>query len=214
MGQTFLTPAQKTVLAAVAAEPKLADFYLTGGTALAVYYLQHRISDDLDFFTAADIEPIFLRGFVGKLKAVIGVKTLRFEHIFDRYQFFFKLTNTDTELKIEFAKYPFHQLEPPTAKDGIKIDSFRDIAANKLMALLDRFDPKDFVDLYFILPQIPLERIRADIERKFGVEVGPIFLGGELAKVRRITALPKTIKPLTLEQLKQFFVVQARRINL
>jgi predicted nucleotidyltransferase component of viral defense system len=26
-------------------------FFLTGGTALSEFYLQHRISDDLDFFT-------------------------------------------------------------------------------------------------------------------------------------------------------------------
>lgn len=32
-------------------------FYLTGGTALSEFYLQHRYSDDLDFFTRKD-EPL------------------------------------------------------------------------------------------------------------------------------------------------------------
>jgi tagatose-1,6-bisphosphate aldolase non-catalytic subunit AgaZ/GatZ len=30
--------------------PALKDFYLTGGTALGRFYLNHRYSDDLDFF--------------------------------------------------------------------------------------------------------------------------------------------------------------------
>lgn len=37
MEQEILTNGQKLVLKAVAEEPKLADFYLSGGTALANY---------------------------------------------------------------------------------------------------------------------------------------------------------------------------------
>lgn len=48
----ILTPFQKELLKAIG-DSKLADnFYLTGGTALAAFYLQHRYSEDLDFFTA------------------------------------------------------------------------------------------------------------------------------------------------------------------
>jgi predicted nucleotidyltransferase component of viral defense system len=31
-------------------------FYLTGGTALAAYYLRHRLSEDLDFFAEKEFE--------------------------------------------------------------------------------------------------------------------------------------------------------------
>ena len=31
-------------------------FYLTGGTALSAFYLHHRLSEDLDFFTESDVE--------------------------------------------------------------------------------------------------------------------------------------------------------------
>jgi len=48
----LLTPLQQTVLDAVFAEEVFArGFYLTGGTALAAFYLFHRYSDDLDLFT-------------------------------------------------------------------------------------------------------------------------------------------------------------------
>jgi dihydrofolate reductase len=55
MGQAILTETQQAVIAAVAAEPRLANFYLSGGTALAGYYLRHRLSDDLNFLAAAAI---------------------------------------------------------------------------------------------------------------------------------------------------------------
>ena len=53
----------------------------------------------------------------------------------------------------------------------------------------------------------------ADEAKKFGISVGDVFLGGELAKVRRIEALPKMIKPLTIEELKEFFEKQAKELK-
>jgi predicted nucleotidyltransferase component of viral defense system len=40
-------------------------FYLTGGTALGRFYLNHRYSEDLDFFVNAD--PLY-QGYIGELK--------------------------------------------------------------------------------------------------------------------------------------------------
>ncbi|MDO8575572.1 MAG: nucleotidyl transferase AbiEii/AbiGii toxin family protein [bacterium] len=36
------------------------SFYLTGGTALAEFYLQHRLSEDLDFFSEKEFDPAFI----------------------------------------------------------------------------------------------------------------------------------------------------------
>lgn len=211
MEQEILTKNHKSVLEAVAEESRLASFYLSGGTALANYYLHHRLSDDLDFFTVEDVDSVFLREFAEKLKSTLGAKSLRFERLHDRNQFFFDLSGG--ELKVEFTRYPFHQLENPSRLERILVDSLRDIAANKLMALLDRFDPKDFVDLYFIFQQTDISEIRIDVEKKFGHKVSPIFLAGELAKVRRIEALPKMLKPITIQELKDFFADLIKRLS-
>lgn len=211
MEQEILTPEQKKVIGLVAGEMKLADFYLTGGTALAAYYLGHRYSDDLDFFIFTDPDAVFLHSFNIKIKDALGAENVRYQRLHDRRQFFFK--QDKDELKVEFTKYPFRQLETPIIRDGVKVDSLRDIAANKLMALLDRFDPKDFVDLFFILQQLGFKDIRRDTETKFGTKIDDIFLGGELVKVRRIEALPKMIKPLTIENLKSFFADCANEIK-
>jgi len=209
--QKTLTPLQKTVIQKVAEEPKLADFYLTGGTALAAYYLHHRISDDLDFFSFNEPDTFFIHEFINKLRIELAAKTVRFEKLHDRNQFFFVLG--ENELKVEFTKYPFKQLESPKIMEQLKIDSLRDIGANKLMAALERFDPKDFVDLYYLLESTELENIRKDTEIKFGLKIGGIFLGGELAKVRRIEALPKMLKPLTIEELKEFFSQEIKKLS-
>lgn len=49
----ILTPFQKQILKAIGSSELSTAFYLTGGTALAAYYLQHRYSEDLDFFAPA-----------------------------------------------------------------------------------------------------------------------------------------------------------------
>lgn len=211
MEQNVLTDIQKKALIAVASEPKLNDFYLTGGTALTAYYFQHRFSDDLDFFTATEPDKQFLHIFAEKLKTVIGADTYRFEHPFDRNIFLFPTAGG--ELKIEFTYYPFQQLETPSLRDGIHVDSLVDISANKIMTLIDRFDPKDFVDLFFILKKKTLDETRRNMEKKFNLTVEALTLGSELAKAQRIEALPKMVKSLTVEELKTFFAELAKTLR-
>lgn len=211
MEQNVLTDIQKKALAVVFSEQKLNDFYLTGGTALAAYYFQHRLSDDLDFFTATEPDKQFLHIFANRLKIIIGASSYRFEHPYDRNIFLF--TIADGELKIEFTYYPFQQLETPALRDGNRIDSLADIAANKIMTLIDRFDPKDFVDLFFILKQKTLDETRRDMAKKFNFTIEALTLGSEFAKAQRIKALPKMIKPLTVKELKMFFTELAKTLH-
>lgn len=80
MEQGILTPAQKAVIDLVAKEQNLTHFYLTGGTALAEYYLQHRTSDDLDFFALEKPDQLFLRAFAQKIKEINSFSTFRMEN--------------------------------------------------------------------------------------------------------------------------------------
>ncbi|MCZ7666433.1 MAG: nucleotidyl transferase AbiEii/AbiGii toxin family protein [Chloroflexi bacterium] len=45
-----MTSFQKELLKVIGRSSLGDNFYLTGGTALAAFYLQHRFSEDLDFF--------------------------------------------------------------------------------------------------------------------------------------------------------------------
>ena len=50
----ILTPLQQSFLTGFFAYDVGEQFFLTGGTALAAYYLHHRLSDDLGLFTVDD----------------------------------------------------------------------------------------------------------------------------------------------------------------
>ena len=51
MAKTILTERQRQLLNLLSQESYIQqNFYLSGGTALAEYYLHHRLSEDLDFF--------------------------------------------------------------------------------------------------------------------------------------------------------------------
>ena len=57
MGKTILTTIQQKALDSIASDTIVKNhFYLSGGTALATYYLHHRLSEDLDFFSENEID--------------------------------------------------------------------------------------------------------------------------------------------------------------
>lgn len=209
--EQVLTSRQRAAIAFIAKEEGLSSFYLSGGTALAAYYFSHRVSDDLDFFTDQAIDDVYLSGFIARLAEELGAMEVRKEKVYDRRLFFFVFP--DGELKMEFTVYPFLRLAPLVIHDGIQVDSLIDLSANKLAALMDRFDPKDFVDLFFVLQERPLVEIVRDAEKKFGLKISPLLLGSELMKVKRISALPKMIKPLSVEELQQYFIAQAASLG-
>lgn len=211
MGKEILTDPQKAALAFIAHEPRLSSFYLSEGTALAAYYLHHRVSDDLDFFTPEAPDIVFLHELGEQLKQRLKARAVNFQRLYDRN--IFEFLGEFGVLKVEFTKYPFPQLEPPTIINEVRVDSFPDVSANKLMAMLDRFDPKDFADLFFIFKKRSLQTVWRDAEKKFDITIDPLFLGAELAKVRRVAGLPHMMQQLTVEELKAFFSDRARELK-
>lgn len=216
MAETILTLDQQKVLDMFRTDKKLSEiFYLTGGTALAEFYLKHRLSDDLDFFTQDDFPLALVENFVGKLCSEMG-REARFQKLYDRRMFFLKSSapKGTGELKIEFTKYPFARLADFQVLDGLKIDSLLDIGSNKLMAMIDRFEPKDFADLYFLLNgNFKLDELVDGVNKKFGFKIEFLTLGSELMKAERISFLPKMVKELNVETLKSFFVNLASELR-
>lgn len=130
--------------------------YLTGGTALARFYFQHRLSEDLDFFTTTD-----------DLKLIANDLRLRllergFTVQTDKLEIYFAQLYVQVEnfyLKLEFAK-EFNLVEPlQMAPQGIYINSLNDLGANKITAFEDRAAIKDIIDLYYITQRIPFAQL-------------------------------------------------------
>ncbi len=130
-------------------------YYFTGGTALAEFYLNHRYSDDLDFFTRRNQGDEFNVDYFRQIFLSNALELATSPDVYGEFiRFFIHLVDQrDQVLQIDFARQAGPAMGPPLIQNQIVVDSFEEIAVNKICAIYGRdpSDPKDFVDLYFIL---------------------------------------------------------------
>ena len=214
MGETILTKDQRFFLKEFAKSPLTPFFYLTGGTALAEFYLMHRYSDDLDFFTnQADFPQIEVEGFVRQIAILLKAEA-DYKRLYDRRIFYFQFKEQKEELKIEFTSYPFPQINPPQKKAGIFADSLQDIAVNKMMAMIDRTEPKDFFDLYWLIKEhFSVKELIDGVKRKFGFHIDLLSIGSDFAKVKNMSFPIRKIKSVSDEEIIKFFEDQSRALK-
>ena len=149
MRKKILTEKQELLISHLPEEIQT-NFYLTGGTALSAFYLGHRLSEDMDFFTDTEEKMAPIEFLTGIIRSLPSLDHLHFERLFDRR--IFVATFKDNQiLKVEFTCYPFKSLEDRLRVGKLSVDSLLNLVTGKLFAMADRFDPKDFVDLYFVL---------------------------------------------------------------
>src|SRR5262249_12387255 len=129
----------------------------SGGTALSEFYLQHRYSDDLDFFTRKPdpMDKDFRK--VREILASIGLAIDEQPETgadFGRF-FVYSEGQIDNQLKIEFIRDVAGRMDQAQTHGQIVVDSFEDIAVNKICAIYGREPPdlKDYCDLFFILKE-------------------------------------------------------------
>jgi len=129
-------------------------FYLTGGTVLCRKYLQHRYSDDLDFFVNADVK---FRKYINKIEEKMSLTGITFNVLTSADDFVRIVTTKEREidLKLDFindVEYHYDGFEQDE-KLG-KIDNIQNILSNKISAL-PRLEIKDFVDVVFMARVFP-----------------------------------------------------------
>lgn len=93
--------------------------------------------------------------------------------------------------------------------DGVIADSVENIGANKLTAILGRTEPKDFVDLYFILHAgYDFDDLVKKAQQK-DLRLQPFYLAGTLRQVSHLEHLPVTMPPLGLPELQAYIMALA-----
>ena len=152
-----LTDAQRRFLDAFFQDSDESEpFYLTGGTALAGFYLYHRYSDDLDFFTRSEGAVAQVDSRVTRAAASAGLVVERVARRPGLSQFF--LTGDPTVehrlVKLDVASDPEPYPAAPQRFDRVLVDALLSIAVNKV-AIITRDEAKDYVDLYLILQESP-----------------------------------------------------------
>lgn len=210
---SILTKNQKIILTELAkVEFIQKNFYFTGGTALAHFYLRHRVSEDLDFFSEKkfDNQPLFSLFEDLRKKYRFQLKTEQIESV---NSFYLHFPNKE-KLKIDFNYYPFKRVRESLLKEGFWIDSLFDIAINKLITIIQRTDVKDFVDFYFLEPKFGVWDLIEGVRIKFHQKLEPYLLASDFLKVEDFEFLPRMVKPLTLEELKSFFRELAKKVGM
>lgn len=212
MGQiSIFTKEQKIIFDGITGNEFISrNFYFTGGTALSVFHLKHRYSDDLDFFTdhQFDTQPVFNLMNSLKNKYHFNFQTETIEKV---NMYYLQFSNKK-ELKIDFNYYPYKRIEKGEVINGITIDSLLDIAVNKLLTINQRTDIKDFIDFYYLEPLFGIWDLIVGVKVKFQFELEPWLLSSDLLKIEDFTVLPRMIKPVSLPALKKFYRELAKKV--
>jgi hypothetical protein len=141
--QSKLRPLQQKFLQAFFSKER--RFFLSGGAALAGFYLGHRETHDLDLFTLMDV---MKEGFTAVAESAreMGAKleSIQTSPDFRRYV----LTLESEAIVIDLIRERAAQIVADKPVIGIvSVDPPEEILANKLCALLGRAEIRDLVDV-------------------------------------------------------------------
>lgn len=164
-GLGLLTNLQQAFLRLFSGLPDQGQFYLTGGTALSEYYFGHRLSLDLDLFTGVDdlVRPMSYQVERAIAKQRMQVMIVR------RLSTIVELAVAlgGESVKVEMAlDSPFRFAPPVPAETGVLVNDYADLRVDKLLAYYGRAEPRDAVDLYFILQREPLPPLLSQAAQK------------------------------------------------
>jgi hypothetical protein len=193
--------------AARLAEVVGAEFYLAGGTGLALR-LGHRISLDLDLFSSTNalgagerqelIEALTPSGSLSILESKDGTCHLL-------------LGKTNVSL----FRYRYALLDPTSTWRGLAVAAARDIAAMKVSAVVGRGSKKDFLDLYVLCKKIGLPAVLEACEARFPDHQD--FLAQSLRALAYFDdaekePMPRLLHAISWPEVRTYFEQEIRRI--
>lgn len=207
----WLTPLQKAFLDRFFRLEVGQSFFLTGGTALAAFYLHHRLSVDLDLFTLDDLALAEGARLTPLVVQELGWEIPMARHTEYFHRFLFRDRNGEA-LQVDLVRDFGPQFGQRQRFQNVIVDSLENIAANKLTAILGRSESKDFVDLYFILEaRLDFDTVMEMAQQK-DTGLIPFHLAGALLQIRHIPLFPETHPPVERETVVQFFMEIADRL--
>jgi len=183
------------------------QFFLTGGTALSAFYLAHRLSKDLDLFSIEDFDSLELEKLIEQIAtatntiATTKVKTKTYNEIYleNRKKGWVQRIDLVKEQPLIFGKRK--------RIDDIIVDSLENISSGKILAIYGRFEPKDYLDLYFIVKETGLDFFSLfEKTKKKDLGLNEFYFANMISDVKNLKNFPKTIKPFDKKELIDFFL--------
>lgn len=190
-----ITEQTKSVLEKIGNSRIGENFYLGGGTALALQ-IGHRESMDLDWFSQEE----FLNS---RLKNELsGIGEFRLENESQG-----TINGLLDGVRVSFFYYPYKLSSRLVSFEKINLASKQDIAAMKIDAVSSRGSKKDFIDLYFLLKEFSLKELIQFFEEKYsGIKYNKLHILKSLSYFEDAEEepMPKMIKDISWEEVKKY----------
>lgn len=210
----IITNTQKNILDIFSQNKYLTEnFVLSGGTALAGFYLPYRFSEDLDFFSLDEINVSDVTTFLKSLKSKINYSKFDINTSFNRNLVYLHFSSEI--VKLEFTYYPFPPVEKPNFYENIKIDTILDIAVNKLFTIYQKPRSRDFIDLYMIQKKYhyKISDLIKKAKLKFDWHVDNLKLGSQFLLCTTLSDYPNLVKPIEPLLWQKYFLDEAKELG-
>lgn len=215
MEQTILTPFQSQILEQIKNDSGLTkQFYFTGGTALSEYYFKHRLSEDLDFFSATEFDPNQLLIWLKNLQSQVKLSKIEQQNGNGQVTFFLYQNPNSSPLKLDFAYFPFDHLGKFKKDQNLRISSLDDVSINKIHAISSRTRSRDYLDLMFCLKKLNWNPndIMQNYRLKFDIVLPPESLATSLTNVTQASDLPIFLGKTPWSQVENYFLTLAKTL--
>jgi hypothetical protein len=204
-----LSPRTQELLNRIGSRPWAEDFYLAGSAALALY-VGHRPVVDLDLMGNANRltspERRDLLQDLLKTAPDTEVETARDGYLFVRAN----------GVGLRLFYYPYPLVHPFEDFAGLAVVSAVDLGLMKLGAIISRGTRRDFVDLYLLCRQLPLETLLDLAEDKFGhVRDFPLQALKGLADLSQTEGepMPRLAVPLEWSEVETWLKTEVREMG-
>lgn len=203
----ILTSYQIQILKSFFASALGQRFFLTGGTALAAFYLGHRRSNDLDLFTLEELDSLELEKLLAQIakenSAIVKTKV----KTADYYEVYLENKKEGWLQRLDFVKEQPVVFGERVVVDGVVVDSLENIASNKILTIYGRLEPKDYLDLYFIFEETDFNFDQLfEKTKKKDTGLHEFYFANMIADVANLKHFPETLKPFDRKEMVNFYL--------
>lgn len=182
----------------VPALAKFTEYYLVGGTALALQ-IGHRQSVDFDLFTSRPLKPRLLT----QIKRAVAPRPLLVT-----YRTVEQLNLIIDGVKVTFFQSDYPTIEPFIPFEGLRLASIHEIAAMKAFAIGKWLAYRDYVDWYYLLHDnhVTLTQVITLAKQKFGGDFNDRLFLGQLISLADVPTEPVAFihEPIERAEIEQF----------
>jgi len=215
MGKVLITNWQRKLLEITSKDQFITKtFFLTGGTVLSYFYLQHRFSEDLDFFSETEYSSEQLLVSIKTISKILKPKKIEQQKLNNQDVFYFHF-DSQNKVKIDFAYFPFPHFGKFGKINNLKVSSMEDIAVNKLQAIISRKRARDYIDLKLSIERLGwnLSDLRKNYRLKYDFYLGPDQLATSFTNVTEASDLPLFLGDTDFEEVEKFFLLWASQLK-